>query len=83
MATESKLFCVPSEKREVPPPVQTDHFQCYPTEHDPLDVTVVLRDQFDADKGEKVNVLAPFRFCNPTKKLHKDAVTPITNPWAS
>jgi hypothetical protein len=72
--------------RHVPNPYPNDHFQCYRTQSQPLDVSVLLRDQFDADETEAL-VLEALRFCNPVEKIHVlpgggEIVSPIRNPDA-
>ena len=60
-------------------PFQTDHFKCYlpanQTQVQPAPVQ--LLDQFGAFAAVVGNV---FRFCNPAKKSHEGAVTPIQAP---
>jgi hypothetical protein len=63
-----------------------DHFKCYITTDQPIDVPVRLQDQFDKaiDPAffEDVLVRRAVRFCNPVEKTRLDngQVTPIINP---
>ena len=61
------------------PPVGLDHFKCYRAKGDPLDESVVLKDQF---QGVQVKVGAPALFCNPTLKIHNGEKTKISHPEA-
>ncbi len=60
-------------------PFQVDHFKCY-LPSNATDVTpapVQLLDQFGAENTIVGNI---FRFCNPTRKVHDDRITPIQRP---
>jgi hypothetical protein len=53
-----------------------NHFKCYGTKGSEVGKTVLLRDQFAA---EKVRVLGPEQFCNPVAKRHGRFIWPIVD----
>jgi hypothetical protein len=70
----------------IPAQTELDHFKCYEAAGETATVPVTLTDQF---RTEKVQVLRPILFCNPTLKevLNGDnaiaavpTVTPVTYP---
>jgi hypothetical protein len=62
--------------------VALDHFKCYLTQDQtPWNQQVILADQF-IQAGFPATVLNAMRFCNPTRKFHAGAVTPIKDPDA-
>lgn len=54
-----------------------DHFKCYEAKGDPLDVTVDLQDQFEAEPG--VLVKKPVFFCNPVPKNGEGILDPAAH----
>ena len=72
-------LAVPTQKLDPPhgPPIDLDHFLLYEAVGPPIEVPVILNDQFGT---EEVLVLEPAFFANPVQKTHGD-VTPILNPW--
>jgi hypothetical protein len=74
-------LAVPTQKLDpgpFPPPIDLDHFLLYEAFGPPIDVPVVVEDQF---LTEEVWVLEPAFFANPVQKTHGDITTPIVNPW--
>lgn len=76
---DATVLAVPTQKLPHEPAENLDHFKCYGVEGDAINQRVELRDQFTR---ERVRVLEPFLFCNPTLKRHADQITPIENPDA-
>jgi len=74
-------LAVPTQKLDPfhPPPIDLDHFLLYEAFGPPIEVPVLLDDQFVI--GEEVLVVEPAFFANPVQKTHGDLTTPIVNPW--
>jgi hypothetical protein len=68
-----KELCVPTEKLIDPGPIDLDHFKCYEAFGPPLDIGVVLADQF---QGFTSLVVEPFRLCNPAAKNGEPIASP-------
>ncbi len=73
----AEILMVPTRKRPHPAPQNTDHFKCYRVEGQPVNQTVGLQDQFQANNA--ITVMQPFLLCNPTRKYHKDRWTEVRN----
>jgi hypothetical protein len=73
---------VPTEKNNEGPVKDLDHFKCYLVEGRPVELEVLLFDQFTGPNGAPAKVLQPRLLCNPTLKLHAGNFTPITNEEA-
>jgi hypothetical protein len=73
----ARVLAVPTQKSPHGPPQNTDHFNCYAAEGQPLNVPVGLQDQFFGSRHE---LAQPVLFCNPAQKWHEGNVTPIGNP---
>ena len=69
-------LCVPTEKLITPGPVDLDHYKCYAASGAPLDVGVVLLDQFQA---RTALVLEPTLFCTPADKNGEGIQDPDTH----
>lgn len=77
--TPAEVLMVPTRKLPHGRPKDTDHFKCYAVQGQPLNVPVILKDQF---QQKQTLVLSPFALCNPTRKFHKDRWTEIKHPDA-
>jgi hypothetical protein len=79
LAAAAVLACTCSTASAQINPFNTDHFKCYlPANADQVQpAPVQLLDQFGPSAAVVGNI---FRFCNPTRKLHEGAVTPIQAP---
>ena len=78
---EPVKLAVPTQKVDPPhgPPIDLDHFLLYEAFGFPIDVPVILDDQFVI--GEEVVVFVPLFFATPVQKTHGLDTTPILNPW--
>jgi hypothetical protein len=67
-----------------PSPPTLDHFKCYfiPEQQVLPQEALSLEDQFDIPNFERVRDIRPVRLCNPVAKVHRNTVTPISNPKA-
>ncbi len=80
---KARFLAVPTQKLfpgEHPPPKGLDHFKCYEAMGQPVDASVGLKDQFQAERQVKVH--KPVLLCNPTEKRHDDVINRIINPKA-
>jgi hypothetical protein len=69
-------LCVPTEKLITPGPVLLDHYKCYEAAGAPLDIGVVLLDQFQ----QSTPLLGvPKLFCAPADKNGEGIIDPITH----
>ncbi len=69
-------LCVPTEKLIAPGPVDLNHYKCYAASGAPLDIGVVLLDQFQA---RTALVLEPKLFCTPADKNGEGIDDPINH----
>jgi len=71
---------------QLPTPPPLDHFKCYfiPDQTVLPQEALTLQDQFDIPNQvwENIRDLRRVRLCNPVAKIHRNSVTPITNPKA-
>jgi hypothetical protein len=76
----SMLLSLPPASAQ--PVFKIDHFKCYITTNPPIDMPVVLQDQFDKqlEIRESVLVRRVVRFCNPVEKVRLDLVPPVVTP---
>lgn len=75
----SVSLMVPTQKKPLDKPKDTDHFKCYDVDGQPLNETVSLEDQF---LQSQVVVTKPTALCNPTRKLHNGVWTEVQHPQA-
>ncbi len=73
-------LAVPTQLVPNAPPKDTDHFECYKVQGQPLNVKVVLSDQFQTSPS--LVVASPVVLCNPTLKIHKGVTTNVMHPKA-
>lgn len=76
---QGMMLGVPTQKLPHESPENLDHFKCYGVEGDAVGQRVELADQFTR---ERVRVMEPFLFCNPTLKRHAGQITEVENPEA-
>jgi hypothetical protein len=69
MLGDARYLVLPALKNEPGEPPIQNHYLCYDAQGPPIDILVVLEDQFGV---ETVVVLHGFVFCNPVKKTLPD-----------
>jgi len=75
---DADILLVPAEKVEQGsgPPRDLEHFKCYTvTQRRNIERNITLKDQFDREREEEINVLVPFMFAVPVRKNDE----PFTN----
>lgn len=75
---DAKVLATPTQKAPHGPPQAVNHFSCYAVSNGPMiNAPVGLQDQFFFSQHV---IWRPVMFCNPTRKVHNNEVTPVTNP---